>query len=153
MVGAGKHHRRHDAGIFPNIILNGANGSLATWTNGANTVVSGSTFDPVASLWGAETDIPTDILGVSEPYGIDGDEAGSVVVAWVKDFQVPKGVFIRRQDAGTGTWGATDHLGGRAGSELLFEMSGNGHAVLVIGTKVVRFENSNNVIYGMTYTP
>lgn len=139
--------------FLPNIALNGANGSRAAWTSGANTVVSSSTFDPTASLWGAVTDIPTDILGASEPYGIDSDEAGSLIVAWAQDFQVPKGVFVRRQDAGSGTWGATDHLGGRVGDELLFEMSGNGQAILVIKTQVIQLENFNHVVYGTIYTP
>lgn len=137
----------------PSVALDGANGSLAAWSTGANTVVSSSTFDPVASLWGAVTDIPTDVLGANEPYGIDSDEAGSLIVAWAKDFQVPKGIFIRRQDAGSGIWGATEHLGGRVGNELLFEMSGNGHAILVTKSRVVQFENSNNVVYGSIYTP
>lgn len=93
-----------DEGI---VVNNSTNGSLATWTGGANTVVSSSTFDPATSLWGAVTEIPTDTLGASEPYGVDSDEAGSLIVAWAQDFQVPKGVFVRRQNAGSGTWSAS----------------------------------------------
>ncbi|MBT8078864.1 MAG: fibronectin type III domain-containing protein [Gammaproteobacteria bacterium] len=139
--------------IVPNVTLDGASASLAAWINGTDTVVSGSTFDPVASLWGVETDIPTDILGAREPYGIDGDEAGSLVVAWAKDFQVPKGIFVRRQEAGSGTWGTTAHLGGRVGDELLFEMSGSGYAIVVTKTQVTQRESRNNVVYGTIYTP
>lgn len=139
--------------VLPNITINAANGSLGAWTNGPNTAVSGSAFDPVASLWGSVSDIPIGPLGGREPYGIDSDEAGSHIVAWVKDFQAPKGVFVQRQDAVSGAWGATDHLSGRVGNELLFEMSGNGHAIVVIDTKVIQFEDFNNVVYGLIYTP
>lgn len=139
--------------FVPNVVMSGANGAAAAWTGGPDTVVSGSTFDPATSLWGAITDVPTDILGAGEPYAIDGDEAGSIVVAWAKDFQVPKGVFVRRLEAGSSSWGDTDHLGGRVGNELLFAMSRSGHAILVTKALVVQSERFNNVVYGMTYSP
>ncbi|MEM7432908.1 MAG: fibronectin type III domain-containing protein [Pseudomonadota bacterium] len=137
----------------PDITLNAANTSLAAWVFNNNNLPSSSAFDPVAALWGATTDIPTDFLSGGDPYGIESGESGAPVVAWGKEFQSPKGVFIRQFDAGTGTWGATSHLGGRIGDQLLFAMSDNGHAIVMTRARVLQREDFNNVVYGSVFTP
>ncbi len=139
--------------VRPDITLNGAGQSVATWLFGANTVPSATLFDPVTSTWSGVTTIPTDVLGGGDPFGIESAENGGAVVAWAKEFQAPKGVFVRRQDAGATFWNPSDHLGGRAGDGLLIAMSRNGHAVVVIETRVIQREDFNNVVYAQTYTP